>query len=176
MAPVLGYWNIRGLAEQYRLLLHYLGVEYEEKLYEPGLLRIFISFELGLAFPNLPYYIDGDFKLMQSSAILEYIADAYDMVPSCKKEHCATILISKSEGTIPKGDTWATRLGSQVTRLTTRISIYSRFLTNSKSEFPKLKAYLKRFENLPTLKDYLASPEFKTRPCNSVPSKWRGDN
>ena len=29
---------------------------------------------LGLELPNLPYLIDGDFKLTQSAAILKYIA------------------------------------------------------------------------------------------------------
>ncbi|MDG6100478.1 hypothetical protein EXU34_23905, partial [Alteromonas sp. ZYF713] len=40
---------------------------------------------LGLDIPNLPYYIDGDFKLTQSGAILEYIADVHGMIPACKK-------------------------------------------------------------------------------------------
>jgi len=32
---VLGYWNIRGLAERVRLLLEYLHVPYEEKIFTP---------------------------------------------------------------------------------------------------------------------------------------------
>ena len=32
----LGYWKIRGLAESIRYLLHYLGIEYKEELYECG--------------------------------------------------------------------------------------------------------------------------------------------
>ncbi len=34
--PVLGYWNIRGLAQPIRLMLGYAGVKFEEKLYEIG--------------------------------------------------------------------------------------------------------------------------------------------
>ncbi|VDL64558.1 unnamed protein product, partial [Hymenolepis diminuta] len=66
MAPILAYWDVRGIGESIRLLLRYLGVEFEDKFYHfgPG---------------KLPYYIDGDFKLTQSSAILEYIADKHDM-------------------------------------------------------------------------------------------------
>ncbi|VDL65089.1 unnamed protein product [Hymenolepis diminuta] len=86
MAPILAYWDIRGLAESIRLLLRYLGVDFEEKLYHFGPAPDFDGkewfdekFKLGLDFPNLPYYIDGDFKLTQSSAILEYIADKHDM-------------------------------------------------------------------------------------------------
>ncbi|VUZ50762.1 unnamed protein product, partial [Hymenolepis diminuta] len=93
MSPTLGYWDIRGLAEPIRLLLRYLGVDFEEKLYHFGPAPDFDGkewfdekFKLGLDFPNLPYYIDGDFKLTQSSAILEYIADKHDMVPNCKKQ------------------------------------------------------------------------------------------
>ena len=31
----LGYWNIRGLAERVRLLLEYLKVEYDQKIFTP---------------------------------------------------------------------------------------------------------------------------------------------
>ncbi|KAM7538883.1 hypothetical protein Aperf_G00000056726 [Anoplocephala perfoliata] len=90
MAPILGYWSIRGISEQIRLLLHYLGVEYKEQFYHfgPQFSReewLAEKFNVGLDFPNLPYYIDGDFKLTQSAAIIEYIADQHDMLPACKK-------------------------------------------------------------------------------------------
>ncbi|VDK27174.1 unnamed protein product, partial [Taenia asiatica] len=87
MAPTLGYWNIRGVAEQCRLLLKYLGVEYTDKRYKVGPAPDYDrsewlaeKFSLGLDFPNLPYYIDGDFKMTQSGAILEYIADRHGML------------------------------------------------------------------------------------------------
>ncbi|KAM7539430.1 hypothetical protein Aperf_G00000056367 [Anoplocephala perfoliata] len=84
MAPVLGYFNIRGLAEHIRMLLHYLGVKYEDKIYNRE--EWFAEkFKLGMDFPNVPYYIDGDFKVTQTSAIIEYIADSHDMIPTCKK-------------------------------------------------------------------------------------------
>ena len=31
--PVLGYWGIKGLAQPIRILLKYLGVDYEDKVY-----------------------------------------------------------------------------------------------------------------------------------------------
>ncbi|KAM7538660.1 hypothetical protein Aperf_G00000052638 [Anoplocephala perfoliata] len=93
MAPILAYWNARGVTEHIRLLLHYLKVDYVDKSYNvgppPELSReewLAEKFKLGLDFPNLPYYIDGDFKLTQSSAIIEYIADKFDMLPTCKEE------------------------------------------------------------------------------------------
>ncbi|XP_054163618.1 glutathione S-transferase-like [Oppia nitens] len=81
MAPILGYWNVRGLGEPIRLLLAYTGTEYEDKRYTLGAAPEYDRTEwindkqsLGLDFPNLPYYIDGDLKLSQSLAINRYIA------------------------------------------------------------------------------------------------------
>lgn len=72
MAPVLGYWDLRGLASPIRNLLHYKGVEFEDKLYQIGPAPEFdrsdwfnVKPKLGLDFPNLPYYIDEDVKLSQ---------------------------------------------------------------------------------------------------------------
>ncbi len=64
------------MGQYVRLILEYGGVDYEEKRYD-----IFNNPEewakakpnLGLDFPNLPYYIDGDVKLSQSMATLRYL-------------------------------------------------------------------------------------------------------
>jgi glutathione S-transferase len=73
--PTLGYWNLRGLAEPMRYLLKYKGIQFNDKRYEfgpgssiPELESIRKNwspdkFNLGLDFPNLPYYIDGDLKV-----------------------------------------------------------------------------------------------------------------
>lgn len=81
MAPVLGYWDIRGLAQPIRLLLAHMDVKVEEKRYACGPAPDFDrsawlkeKTTLGLDFPNLPYYIDGDVKVTQSMAILRYLA------------------------------------------------------------------------------------------------------
>ena len=83
----LGYWRTRGLAQQIRLLLEYTNTPYEDIRYEQGEAPICdrsywmsIKFTLGLDFPNLPYYMDGDYKLTQSDAIMRYIADKNGMV------------------------------------------------------------------------------------------------
>ena len=82
--PVLGYWKIRGLASQIRYELEYLGVQYSEKQYEQGDAPDFDRSQwlsekdsLGLQFPNLPYFIDGNFKLTETNAIMKYIAHKY---------------------------------------------------------------------------------------------------
>ena len=44
------------------------------------------KFNLGLPLPNLPYYIDGNLKLTQSSAILRHLGRKYKMYGSTEKE------------------------------------------------------------------------------------------
>ncbi|ODN02071.1 Glutathione S-transferase Mu 1 [Orchesella cincta] len=94
MKPVLGYFKLRGWAGPIRLLLAYLEVDYEERLYElPTTVREKNStssqcasssavladwcqekFSLGLPFPNLPYWIEGQIKLSETKAILKHIS------------------------------------------------------------------------------------------------------
>ena len=66
-------------------MLHYLNVEYNEKLYVLGDAPDFnpqewatVKFTLGMEFPNLPYYVDGDYKLSETVAIMKYIAAKHD--------------------------------------------------------------------------------------------------
>jgi len=91
--PVLGYWKIRGLAQPIRLLLGYAEAEFEDKIYEctdgPEFNRecwLKEKFTLGLDFPNLPYYMDGDVKLTQSNAIMRHLARKHDLLGKTDKE------------------------------------------------------------------------------------------
>ncbi|KAG8189607.1 hypothetical protein JTE90_018963 [Oedothorax gibbosus] len=81
--PVLGYWELRGRAEPIRYLLHYKGIDFEEKKYVLGNSDAWFKedkFNLGLDFPNLPYYIDGpSVKLTQTLAILRYLGRKYGL-------------------------------------------------------------------------------------------------
>lgn len=75
---VLGYWPIRGLAERIRLLLEYFGLQYEQVFYlesnedqwfkedKPKLLASNPAL-------NLPYLLDGDKVISESTAILIYL-------------------------------------------------------------------------------------------------------
>jgi glutathione S-transferase len=84
--PILGYWSVRGLGAQIRYMLAYANVDHAEELYAQtfdesavGYERwnrdewFSVKFTKGLAFPNLPYFLDGDVKLVQASAIQRYV-------------------------------------------------------------------------------------------------------
>lgn len=101
MAPILGYWDIRGLATPIRLLLSQAGIEFEDKLYTCGPPPTFDKgqwtndkFALGLDFPNLPYYIDGDVKLTQSHVILRHLGRKHEMAGSNEQEMVRAELLS----------------------------------------------------------------------------------
>ncbi|KAG0720577.1 Glutathione S-transferase Mu 3 [Chionoecetes opilio] len=85
MAPVLAYWN-PDLAQPIRLLLKYTGTEFEDKHYKCGPALDYdktcwfdVKHTVGLDFPNLPYYIDGDVKVTQSNDIMRHIARKHDL-------------------------------------------------------------------------------------------------
>ncbi len=61
---ILGYWGFRGYGQIARLLLAYAKANWEEVTYTDGD-KWFKEdkINLGLAFPNLPYLIDGDFSV-----------------------------------------------------------------------------------------------------------------
>lgn len=71
---ILGYWGIRGLAQPIRILLSYLGLPFEDKVYTDRQQWFENDKQnIGFAFPNMPYLIDGEFKLTESSAIQKYV-------------------------------------------------------------------------------------------------------
>ncbi|PRD35136.1 UNVERIFIED_CONTAM: Gstm1 [Trichonephila clavipes] len=85
--PLLGYWDLRGICEPIRYLLRYKKVDFEEKRYIVGTDEWQKDkFNLGLEFPNLPYYFDGDVKLTQSVAILRNLARKYGLDGKTEEE------------------------------------------------------------------------------------------
>ena len=83
--PTLGYWKIRGLAAGIRMQMIYQGVEYDLAEYEQGDGPEFsrdawysVKPTMGLDFPNLPYFINGDFRITETVAIHKYIADKWN--------------------------------------------------------------------------------------------------
>jgi glutathione S-transferase len=77
IVPTLGYWDIRAFAQPIRYLLKYAGIQFNDKRYpfgegstaqELNSIRKYWyleKFTLGLDFPNLPFYLDGDVKVSQ---------------------------------------------------------------------------------------------------------------
>ncbi|XP_075821261.1 glutathione S-transferase A2-like [Microtus pennsylvanicus] len=84
--PVLHYWNARGRMECIRWLLAAAGVEFEEKFIEaPAEMEKLIK-DGSLMFQQVPMVeIDG-MKLVQSRAILNYIATKYNLYGKDAKE------------------------------------------------------------------------------------------
>ncbi|CAG7709987.1 unnamed protein product [Allacma fusca] len=197
--PILGYWNFRGFAQDIRCLLHYLKIDFEDKRYPPGPnfgddLWLAEKFEMGLDFPNVPYYIEGDVKLSESRAILKYLARAKDpklipgtalgqakaeilegvlvelhikLVQSVYSENAPSIplevsldpkflQIAKFIGTNPFA------LGDQLQWidffLYEVLLQYSKYSQGIFATKPEILRYLKNFEAIPELQEYLNSP------------------
>ena len=72
-----------------RMALAYAGEKYEDECYnfgaQAGAKDHWPSqkFNLGLPFPNLPYYIDGNVCLTQSSAVLKHIGRKHGLCGKC---------------------------------------------------------------------------------------------
>ena len=85
MVLTIGYWSIRGLGEPVHLVLEYLQLPYDRKTYYiENYLEWFAKdkVELGMDFPNLPYVIDGEFKVAQTLTVLKYIGRKHGLFGS----------------------------------------------------------------------------------------------
>lgn len=88
MAPVLAYWDVRGLVAPIQYLLEHVGEKYEYKKYEQEKAQEWFDDkeEVGMEFPNLPYYIDGNTKLSQSWAIIRHLGRKHNLVAKSEKD------------------------------------------------------------------------------------------
>ncbi|CAH8506980.1 unnamed protein product [Dicrocoelium dendriticum] len=101
MSPSVGYWKIRGLAQSIRLLLEYIGEEFDDIQYECGPAPEYsrkdwedVKPNMGLDFPNLPYYKDDDVNLTQTAAILAYVAEKHNIGGSTPKDRAVLAMIN----------------------------------------------------------------------------------
>ena len=77
---IFGYWNVRGFhrANPCCYLLNYANVDYDTSTYQITENSWFeVKSGTGIPFPNLPYIIDGDFKLSESMAVAQYICGKF---------------------------------------------------------------------------------------------------
>ena len=72
----LGYWNLRGgpRGNVARYLLAYSGADWNERTYTLGQEEWKNDKDTVMDFANLPYIIDGDFKVSETYAVHNYIA------------------------------------------------------------------------------------------------------
>ncbi|XP_045599439.1 glutathione S-transferase Mu 4 [Procambarus clarkii] len=207
MAPVLGYWALRGLAQPIRLALEYTGEAYEEKLYNFGSPDhdrsewLDEKFKLGLDLPNLPYYIDGDVKITQSNAILRYIGRKHDLCGKTEQERIRVDVLENQAMDYRMAyyqlayGNYNTHKEQYLKDLATKLKTLSDLLGDQKwfvgdqitiSDFvlyelldvhlqlhdvcladaKNLQQFMKRFEALPAIKTYMASPRFMKAPLN----------
>lgn len=100
--PILGYWNIRGNAQPIRLLMAYTKTKFVERTYNFGKQSdedraewLKEKFQLGLDFPNLPYYIEGDLHLTQSLTILRFLAERHGLAGQTEEERVRIDIIEQ---------------------------------------------------------------------------------
>ena len=76
---VFGYWGLSGLGNPIRYLLSYLEADFKDEVYT-DFDKWFKADKAGLGIPlaNLPYLIDGGFKLSESTAILKYLPKRFN--------------------------------------------------------------------------------------------------
>uniref|UniRef100_A0A131XW14 Glutathione S-transferase n=1 Tax=Ixodes ricinus TaxID=34613 RepID=A0A131XW14_IXORI len=213
MVPILGYWDIRGKAQMIRNLLVYKDVAFVDKRYSYGAPPDYAGaewqadkFSLGLKFPNLPYYIDGDVTLTQSIAILRYLGRKHDLAGRTEEEVTQLDLLEQQALDLQKklahtafdsnweearkkyetsldnelrpwneflhGRAWA--LGGRLTYVDFMLHEALDWIRDFKPEafqrFPTLLKYLNEFEELPNIKQYMASEKYRKHPF--LRRKW----
>ncbi|XP_046575277.1 glutathione S-transferase Mu 3-like [Haliotis rubra] len=214
--PTLGYWAIRGLAQPIRLLLSYVDQDFEDVQYEQGDAPDYsretwtsVKPTLGLPFPNLPYYVDGDIKLTQSNAILRHIARTHNCLGETEKEKAEGDMMLDQAMDFRNGivglcysSDYEKKKAAYFDALPAKLEVFENFLVNraffagskvtvcdfpmyelldqtrimkpgSLDKFPKLLAFLTRFEALPKIKAYLSSDKCIKRPINNKSASFK---
>lgn len=140
--PELAYWDIRGLAQPIRFLLEYTGTEFTDTQFvvkgeAPNWDRshwLDVKFTKGLAFPNLPYYIDGDVKLTQTHAIMRYIARKHNLCGTTDEERYRCDLMTEQCMDLRNGwvrlcyGTWEKAKDSYLAELPDKLKSFEDFL------------------------------------------------
>ncbi|OQV21673.1 putative Glutathione S-transferase Mu 1 [Hypsibius exemplaris] len=89
MVVTIGYWDqIRGRIQDIRLLLENVGEKYEFQQWSMERYGEWFQKKesMPFPFPNLPYLIDGDVKLTQSRAIMQYLGRKHGLAAVTEPE------------------------------------------------------------------------------------------
>lgn len=214
--PSLGYWAIRGLAQPIRLMLEYTGTEFEDKKYECGpapdydkscWFDVKPNFKaMGLHFPNLPYYIDGDIKISQSNAIMRYIGRKNDLCGKTEAEKAMVDVMADQVMDFRNGfvrlcymdfdnkDQYLKDLDAKLEAFSQALGDnpwfagqnltfpdfhmyemldqHKQLAPESIAKYQNLVAFMERFEALPKIKEYMASPRFMKAPLNNKMARF----
>jgi len=208
---VLGYWAIRGRAQPIRLLLAYTETTYEDNRYTDSS-KWFADdkINLGLDVPNLPYYIDGDFKISQTHSVITYLANKHGLAGSSPEEAARADMfvqdifdLQTSLLRIAYDPECVAKKPGHLTTLKAKLTLYEAALEKNQwfsgdnisyadfvayeildvnrlldaesfTGFPKVTAFLKRFEDLPQIKKYMESENFIKWPVYSPLAQWGG--
>ena len=126
------------------MLLAHQGVEHEDTVYTmEGSATWFEDHKLnmGLDFPNLPYYVDGDLKLTQSMAILRHLGREHGLYGKDNKEASQIDMIMDLAGDMRLGlarlaynPDFVSNLPSHFSGIKTKKFIFSLFSGESKGQ------------------------------------------
>ncbi|XP_075837748.1 glutathione S-transferase Mu 6 isoform X4 [Microtus pennsylvanicus] len=131
------------LGHAIRLLLEYTETSYEEKRYAMGDAPDYDrsqwlndKFKLGLDFPNLPYLIDGPYKITQSNAILRYLGRKHNLCGETEEERVRVDIVEKQVmdtriqmGTLCYSPDFEKRKPEFLKSLPGQLKLYSEFLS-----------------------------------------------
>ncbi|XP_026732230.1 glutathione S-transferase-like isoform X4 [Trichoplusia ni] len=81
MSKTLHYFNLGGVAESIRYILHYTKQEFEDVRHD-FLTWPDVKFKKTLPFGQIPIFVEGDKTLNQSLAIAKYVARDSDLIPA----------------------------------------------------------------------------------------------
>ncbi|KAK6177388.1 hypothetical protein SNE40_015497 [Patella caerulea] len=208
---VLGYWNVRGLAQPIRCLLHYVGEEFTDQQYVIGPAPEYSredwkkeENDLGLDFPNLPYYIDDDVRITQSNSIIRYLGQKYNLLGSTLKERVTCDMMVETAMDfrnmsvyVSYNPDYESLKGDYFSNyLPTTLAGFEKYLADKPwfagenvtvcdfpfyelldqhrlveptclDKFPKLRAFLNRFESLPRNKLFMTTPMYMKHPIHN---------
>jgi len=121
--PILGYWEIRGLAAQIRYMFAYCEVDYEDLQYpagapdSPTFKENWVKTKptLKMNFPNLPFLLDNGHNMSETSAIMRYIANKYkpELLGRTSEEKAIVAMVESKVGDLKSAITRPCYMGDK---------------------------------------------------------------